>query len=193
MTDASSSSAQPPAKLVRLEAPKYYIRQVQIKEDQGYGIGRTALVKSWTITSPDVTATLTVQGIPIILSGMDGRHFDCAFIRRALRDILPMCSEENMLCAAEATLFGTQLLAVEHYRYFPTSFLFDMMFTGDLCVTFTPSCSTGPVPERIEVDEECAISEVQLMKRLGDGETLEDIDRNNKSEQMVELSVKRIN
>jgi hypothetical protein len=148
------------------------------------------MVKRWTITTPDVIATMKINGVPIILEGLDGRNFDTKFIRDSLRDIVPETSEQNMLCNAEATLFGTQLLSVEYYRHIPTSFLFDMIFTGELCITFIPTRSTGDIPEKIDIEEEIALSEVQLLQRLRNGETLDDIDKNCRDVgQTAELSV----
>lgn len=184
MFNVSTKSAVPgtlSAGLIRLDKPKYYTRLAHLRDDEMYGIGRTTLVKRWSIISPGVTATMVINGVHIALEGMDGRNFDCCYIRRALRDIIPMSPTENMLCNAEATLFGTQLLSTEYYRYFPTLFLSDMIFTGELCVHFIPSCSSGTLPPRIDIEEEYAISEAQLHQRLSSGETLEDIDINCRS------------
>lgn len=166
--------------LLRLESPKYYTRLTQLCNDQDYGIGRTTLVKRWKILTPGITAILKVNDIPIIIDGMDGINFDIPWIRGQLRDIIPCSSEENMLCNAEATLFGTQLLGLEYYRYFSTSFLFNYIFTGELCMSFVLTSVDGILPERVDIEEEYILSEVQLLHRLSQGETLEGIDKNNR-------------
>jgi hypothetical protein len=135
---------------------------------------------------------MRVNGVPIVLEGadLDGRTFDIPKIRAALRELLPCTSEETMLCAAEATIFGTQLLAVEHYRYFPSACLFDLLFTGDLCVEFRVDSADGVLPARINIEEEYVLSEMQIRTRLSSGETIEDIERKNRDEaQTVELGI----
>ena len=166
--------------LIRLTNPKYYIRPAQLRSDQGYGIGRTALIKKITITTPNITAIMSINGVPIQLDGLDGKVFDISYIRSILREIIPTNSTENMLCNVESTIFGTQLLAIEYYRYFPENFLFNMLFTGDLCVTFSPTSTNGVLSDNIDIEEEIAISEIQLLQRIAKGETLDDIDKNNK-------------
>lgn len=184
------------SQLVRLPEPKYYTRQVQLRADQGNGVSRTVLARRWKILTPGITAILKINGIeisPDYITGLDGVNFDLADIRKQLRELIPMSPEENNLCRAEATLFGTQLLATEYYRYMPTKFLFDCVFTGELCVTFKVISQNGQIPDIIEMDEESVISEIQLMQRLRNGESLEDIDKNNRLEgQAVALSVNNV-
>ena len=177
-----------PSTLVRISQPIYYTRSAQFRKDEMYGVGRTTLIKSWSIITPDVTAKMTINGVSINLDGMDGRIFDSAFIRNSLRDIFPETPEDNKLCNVEAALFGVQLLCTEYYRHFPSSNLFDMIFTGDLCIQFFPECSTGQIPERIDIEETYAISEAQLLQRIQSGETLEDIEHNCRDES-ISLSV----
>jgi len=161
--------------LIRLDRPKYYTRQTQLRADQGYGIGRTALIRNWKITTPGIKAILKINNEPINIIGLDGINFNLSEIREKLREIIPETSEENALCNIESVLFGTQLLAVEHYRYFPTKCLFDYIFTADLCVTFEfPELED--IPDKIDIEEECVFSEIQLLQRLKAGETLESME-----------------
>ena len=165
-----------PAPLVRLAEPIFHIRTTPLRAEQGYGVGRTALVKRWTILEPGITAIMNVNGAPVSLPGMDGRTFDVPSIRAALREAIPMTPEENELCRVDSTLYGTQLLSTEFYRYFPSSHLFDLIFTGELCVTFALLTADGSEPpERVQLEEEYALSEPQLLQRLARGETVEQI------------------
>jgi len=164
--------------LIRLDEPKYFTRISYLKRDEGYGIGRTSMIRRWKIVSEKVKATLRINGVKIGLDFLDGINFDVEEIRKGLRSLIPETEEEQELCIIENNLFGTQLLATEYYRYFPVSHLFNMIFTGGLCVTFDIE---GEQLEKIKIEEEYALSEVQLMDRLKAGETLEDIDKNNHS------------
>lgn len=122
-----------------IKEPIYETRQTKLKYDQSYGIGRTTLVKKWKITSPGVTAKLCINGIVVDLPFMDGITFDVKQIRDYLRNIIPCSEEDNKLCVAESTIFGSQILATEYYSYFPSHKLFDFIFTGELSVSFIPN------------------------------------------------------
>jgi hypothetical protein len=172
--------------MLQLTKPKFYTRCVNLKDHQSFGVDRTALIQNWTITEPNITAKIIINGIILeplgVLNFLDGKVFNIPKIREALREIIPMTKRENNLCAIESTLFGTQLLSTEYYRYFPSSCLFDMLFTGDLCVSFLPQAVSGELPQRIAIEETYALSEAQINQRIKSGETLEDIDRKNKDD-----------
>ena len=160
------------SKLVRLEKPIHITRKVFLNQDQGYGIGRTGLISSWKVLD-DYQLQMFVNGLRVDLDFLDGKEFDIAKIRSALRDVIPMSEEETQLCNIEATLFGTQLLGTEFYRYFPSKYLFDYIFTGELCITFEPMEKF--LPKRIEIEETYVISEAQLLQKLDNGIPLEKI------------------
>ena len=160
------------SKLIRLDNPIYITRNVHLKHDQGYGIGRTGLIKSWKVITPDIKLKMYINGTHINLDFLDGVYFDIPKIRANLRDILPECAETTNLCNIDSTLFGTQLLGTEYYRYFPSDFLFDFIFTGDLCITFD---SDQKLPPFVELEEEFVISEAQLKQKLEQGIPLEKI------------------
>lgn len=160
------------SKLIRLEKPIFIKRKVFLNRDQGYGIGRTGLISSWKILD-DVKVKMSVNGIPVELDFLDGKEFDVEKIRYALRDLIPYTAEDTQLCNVEATLFGTQLLGTEYYRYFPSKYLFDFIFTGELCITFNPIGSKSP--ERIDMEETYVVSEAQLLQKLAQGIPLEKI------------------
>jgi len=172
----SSNSVESSCQLLRLSRPKYYTRLVSLKREEGYGIGRTTMIKRWKVLDANVKVRMRVNGVDIDLDFLDGIEFDAEKIRRELRDIIPCSKQENDLCAAETTIFGAQLSSTEYYRYFPSSMLFDMIFTGDLCITFVPQGEN--LPDTIAIEEEYALSEKQVLDRLKGGETLEDIDTN---------------
>jgi hypothetical protein len=148
----TNSTSVPMKSFPHLNSPKYFTRKTFITSEQGYGIGRTSLVKSWRIVTPGITAIMKINGIKIKIKGHDGRNFDIKYIREYLSNIYPMTREENDLVIVDSTLYGTQLLAVEYYRYFPVSFLFDMIFTGELCVVFVLSSSKGKIPQRVDIE-----------------------------------------
>ena len=160
------------SKLVRLENPIHISRKVFLNQDQGYGIGRTGLIASRRVID-DYRLKMYVNGLYVDLPFLDGKEFNIAKIREALRDVIPMTEEETQLCNIEATLFGTQLLGTEYYRYFPSKFLFNYIFTGELCITFEPMETHQP--QRIEIEETYVISEAQLVQKLDAGTPLEKI------------------
>jgi len=186
----SSSTAEQYPKLLRLPFPKYYTRMVSLKREEGYGIGRTTMIKRWKVTDPNVKLKMRINGVDIDLDCLDGVEFHSSKIRRQLRELVPCSKQENDLCAAESTMFGTQLSATEYYRYFPESVLFDLIFTGDLCITFVPE--GDDFPDNISIEEEYALSEKQVLDRLKNGETLEDMDIKCRDEsQRQEFSLKK--
>jgi hypothetical protein len=161
---------------VRLTEPIFHTRTTPLRAEQGYGVGRTALVKRWTILDPGTTATIHINGAPVLLPDMDGRTFDVPSIRAALREAIPMSWEENQLCWIDSNLYGTQLNPTPWYRYFPIPHFFDLIFTGELCVTFALRTVDGSeLPDRVQLEEEYALSEPQLLQRLARGETVEQI------------------
>lgn len=166
--------------LPKLKEPKYYTRLISINSNNNYGIARTTMIKRWTITTPGVTGKLKINGILLDIPILDGKTFDIGAIRAYIRDLVPISSEEHNLCILESTLFGTQISATEYYRYFPLTILFDMIFTGDLAIYFVLESEEGEVPDKVDIEEEYALSEYQLMDRLTKGETLEDIDARNR-------------
>jgi hypothetical protein len=148
-----------------VKEPKYQTRTIDLKKDQEYGISRTCLIKNLKIIEPNITGTMIINGVKIksddnTFDFLDGKNFDIEKIRKTLRDIIPINEEENNLCAVESTLFGTQLQATEYYTYFSTEYLFNMIFTGSLCVLFEFS-SSEKIPDIIQLEEIYAISDTQ--------------------------------
>lgn len=165
------------SKLIRLDKPIHISRKVYLNRDQGYGIGRTGLISSWKVLDteefPDIKLKMFINGLYVDLPFLNGKEFNVSKIREALRDVVPESPEDTLLCNIDSTLFGTQLLGTEFYRYFPSKYLFDYIFTGELCITFEPvdkSC-----PQRIEIQETYVISEAQLVQKLENGISLEKI------------------
>jgi hypothetical protein len=159
--------------LIRLPNPIIITRKVYLLKNQGYGIGRTGLISCWKVLD-DYKLQMRVNGLPVNLDFLDGKFFDVKQIRESLRDIVPFTPEETSLCNIESTIFGTQLLSTEYYRYFPTKKLFDFIFTGELCITFEP-IDCKDFPERIEIEETYVVSEAQLIQKLDQGIPLENI------------------
>jgi hypothetical protein len=153
--------------LVRIENPICISREVDLRLDQGYGIGRTGLISSWKVLDEGVKLNMFVNGLRVGLESLNGSEFNISKIRNELRDLVPFTEEETKLCNIESTIFGTQLLATEFYRYFPSKYLFDFIFTGDLCITFKPA--DKKFPEKISIEETYVISEAQLNQKLQQG------------------------
>jgi len=178
------------SKRLKLEQPKFFTRCLSINDKHKYGIARTTLVKKWKIKTPNVRAKLTINGLPIELDYLDGKEFDITKIRTSLRDIIPLSKEENDLCIIESTIFGSQIQAMEHYKYFPIEKLNEYIFTGDLCIIFNPYDGEN-FPEEFEIEETHIISEVQLKQRLKN-ETLREIDDNNCEEKILsKINIKK--
>ena len=154
-------------------------RQTQLRVDQGYGIGRTALINSWKITTPGIVARIAINGVVVSLPDEKDHYFPVSKLRQTLREVLPFTPEENELVRIDSSVYSSQLLATEHYRYFPSNFLFDLIFTGELCITFI---FEGDVPEKIDLEEEYVLSEIQLMQQLSQGKTVEEIEKQNENE-----------
>jgi len=176
--------------VIRLDAPKYYTRATELRSEQDYGIGRTTLVRSWKIITPNVKGKLQINGVTMDMPELDGKYFNIPFIRSTIRDLIPSTKEENDLYIAESTIFGAQLTSTEFYKYFPTSYLFDFLFTGGICTMFKleHEIEGESVPDIVKIEEEFVLTEGQISERLSRGETLEDIDVNNKSDgQSVQL------
>lgn len=162
--------------LIRIDKPIYQYRSIILKQEQQYAITHTALIKSWKIVTPNVMAEMYINGISVKLSEDEQYHFDLSKIREDLRELLPCTPTENKLCLIESSLYGTQLLAVPHYRYFPVKFLWDFIFTGELHITFKfYSTNQEQIPVRIDIIEEYVLSETQLIQRINRGETLANI------------------
>lgn len=163
---ASSTTSAP---LVRLDDLIYHVRKAALRSDQGYGIGRTALVKRWTIITPNIKAKMIINGVEIEFPNSNGINFDCSVIRNTLREAI-----DNDFIRIDSTLFGTQLMATEYYRYAPSSQLFNLIFTGELGIVFALKTNDGTkLPDRVDIEEEYALSEAQLYQRLSRGETIE--------------------
>lgn len=90
-----------------------------------------------------------------------------------MRATVPITPEENELCMIEDVLFGNQLAATEYYRFFPSRFLADFIFTGDLKIWFR-IISTNPI-ESVAVEETYVLSDHQCKDRLRAGEDLDQI------------------
>jgi hypothetical protein len=170
--------------LPKLSAPKSLTRISELRNEHGYGIGRTALIKRWKILDPEIKGILKINNIPINLDYLDGTNFDLCKIRQSLRDIIPESKEDNDLYVAESTMFGSQLEAINYYKYFPVKQLSNYLFTGTLCITFDLCKSEGNIPEKISIEEELILSDTQLLQRLSGGESLDDIDKNNIDQSM---------
>lgn len=169
--------AMPPTigqiQIPRLDQPIYFRRRAHLQASQGYGVGRTGLMRRWTVITPGLVARLKINGLEVAHETLDGRTFDLKAIRDDLRDSLDSKSQ-----VIDNTLFGTQLLATEYYRCIPITCLFDHVFTGELCVTFEFESTDGePVPERVEIEEEYAISDALIQDRIKSGQSLDDIRR----------------
>lgn len=159
-----------------LSEPILYTRRVQLRSDQSYGMPRTICCKRWKILTPNVTAVITVNGARLELPSLDGVSFDCSAIRQELREILPMTAEESMLCGIDASLYSVQLLATDYHTYFPASCLFDLIFTGELCIVFDVKTTDGsPLPDRIDMEEEYALPDAQFLQKLNKGLSVEQI------------------
>lgn len=164
----------------RLQHPILKRRKVQLRVDQGYGIGRTALINSWKITTPGISARIQINSITISSPEEKDRNFSAAKIRQKLREVLPFTPEENELVRIDSAVYSSQLLATEHYRYFPSNLLFDLIFTGELCITFQLETDSGHnLPEKIDLEEEYVLSETQLLQQLNRGKTIEEIMEQN--------------
>lgn len=175
--------------LPKLDAPIFYTRKVQLRADQSYGMPRTICCKRWKILTPGVTAVICVNGAKLDLPGMDGTTFDCGSIRTMLRDVVPMTPEEATLCSIDASLFGVQLLAGDYHTYFPAKCLFDLVFTGELCIIFELKTTNGSaLPDRVDMEEEYALPDAQLIHKLSKGLTLEQINEQ-RIEEGVNISV----
>lgn len=161
---------------ISLSAPKYQTRNIHLNAYENYGVSRTTMIRRWVITEPGITASLVINGIEVKLPFMDGRTFDVAMIRKALREIIPENQEQGELCVLEATLFGNQLSSTEYYRFFPSTYLFDLIFTGDLSIIFNIT-SPEPHPDKIKIDEIFALSDHQIKDRLKTGDTLETLEQ----------------
>lgn len=164
----------------KLSRPIFKKRKTQLRADQGYGIGRTALINSWKITTPGITARISINDIMITPPDEKGQYFSVPKLRQMLREALPFTPEENELVRIDSAVYSSQLLATEHYRYFPIKFLFDLIFTGELCIVF--KCE-GDLPEKIDLEEEYVLSEIQLVQQLSQGKTIEEIERQNEDDQ----------
>jgi hypothetical protein len=167
---------QTKANLPNLDGPICYTRRVQLRSDQAYGMPRTICCKRWKILTPGITAVMRVNGAKLNLPSLDGVLFDCSAIRRELRETLPMTDEESVLCSIDASFYSVQLLATEYHTYFPVSFLFDLIFTGELCIVFDVKTEDGSdLPDRIDMEEEYALPDAQLLQKLNRGLSLEQI------------------
>lgn len=168
---SSSSSSIP---VPQFSNPIFKKRQTQLRAEQGYGIGRTALIRSWKITTPGIVAKLVINDIVV---SSEKQEFSVPGLRDKLRDALPFTPEENELIRIDSAVYSSQLQATEHYRYFPTKFLFDLIFTGDLCITFKLRSESGEdIPEKVELEEEYVLSEIQLLQQLHQGKTIKEIE-----------------
>lgn len=165
--------------LPHLSHPIFKKRQTQLRLDQGYGIGRTALINSWKITTPGIKARININGIMITPPDEKDQYFSMPKLRQMLREILPFTPEDNELVRVDSAVYSSQLLATEHYRYFPVKFLFDLIFTGELCIVFV---FDENVPEKIDIEEEYVLSESQLLHQLNQKKTVEEIENQNDDE-----------
>lgn len=170
----SSASSNTNHSIPQLSKPILKKRQTQLRAEQGYGIGRTALINSWKITTPGIVAKLVINDIVV---SSEKQEFSVSGLRNKLRDALPFTPEENELIRVDSAVYSSQLQATEHYRYFPTKFLFDLIFTGDLCIIFKLRSESGEdIPEKIELEEEYVLSEIQLLQQLHQGKTIKEIE-----------------
>jgi hypothetical protein len=170
MTDCTKPS------LPCLTEPIFYTRKVQLRSDQSYGMPRTICCKRWKILTPNVRAIICVNGAGLDLPDLDGISFDCTSIRRTLRETIPMTTEESTLCSVDASLYSVQLLATEYHTYFPASCLFNLIFTGELCILFYLKTTDGSsLPDRVDMEEEYALPDAQLLQKLDKGLTVEQI------------------
>jgi len=119
--------------------PVILVRTEKLKKDQVYGIPRTSLIKKWVIKTPDTKAIIIINGVPIVFPGMDGATFDAEKIRNFLRNIEPFDTNSNKLVTVESALVSSQLLAIEHYKYFSVKHFNNFFFTGGMCISFQPS------------------------------------------------------
>lgn len=177
-------------KLLRIDRVITGLRTFKLLSKEDYGIPRTAMVKRWKLLTEGLKATVCVNGVALTLDGLDGINFDIKAIRYAMREMVPGSREENMICAAESTLFGAQLVATEYYRYFPSDQLFDLLFTGTLAISFECEWIDGgdeDIPSAVEMEEEYVLSETHLLQRIKQGETLEQIELNKDPSANVEL------
>jgi hypothetical protein len=160
----------------RLSKPILKKRKTQLRADQGYGIGRTALINSWKITTPGIVAKITINNITISSPDEEQQSFSATELRNKLREALPFTPEETELVRIDSSVYSSQLQATEHYRYFPVDFLFNLIFTGDLCITFKLRSESGEeIPEKVNLEEEYVLSEIQLIQQLQRGKSIEEI------------------
>lgn len=150
------------------QVPEYDTRVFILKKDNNYGLGRTCLVKSWKVITPDnVGVKIIIDGIELKIPDseekdlsnhliLDGRSFDLPVIINYLRSIIPMSEEENNLCLIEASIFSAQMSATSYYNYFPLSIFNSLLFTGNMYTHFIPyDITTGRYlfPEQIDIEE----------------------------------------
>ena len=160
---------------INLEFPKTCNRIVTINQKQEYCLENTGMMKKWKVKTPDIKVEMFVNGLKVDLPDLDGIHFDCEKIREYCREVIPMTTEENRLCVIESTIYAAQLLAMEHYAYFPFKYFKNFIFSGGLMISFKPIDKT---PESFELEEEFILTTKRLTDRLKK-ETLDEIDKNN--------------
>jgi hypothetical protein len=168
--------------MLKLSEPKVFIRITSLKKEEGFGIGRTTLIKNWKLTNPNHTAKILVNGIQLTEAQ---NNFNISKIREDLRDLIPETSEENTRARLESNFFSGQLECLEHFSYFPSKFMFNFLFTGGLCITFQLSENYG---DKVEIEECYVLSKAVLLEKLK-RQSLEDIEKNN-TEKTEDMNVK---